>query len=464
MSEHIGAAPHGESRGGFYVRAYLLIAAPLLIAFCFLTGPFQVPDEPAHFYHAIQLSHLDVMPKVSPQSDSAGGMVERGAVTFARTFKLPDVPYDAARKFRLDQVRSHLNDADGARAYVDYSNTVIYFPLAHAGPAAVIAAARTLGASPAVWFYAGRLTNALAALAVSAIAIGMLSEYGLLALVVGLLPMTLFEEASLSGDALVIPFALVFAAILARIAMGRSDRELSLPLFACLMFVCVDKFAYIPLVLLPPGLALFRGARRSEVLKLSAISAVAVVIWLCWTAAMRNDVFNMHTGVHANAGEQIAFVLKHPVEAVAVVLRSMAHDATKEVQEMVGSNLGWLELKPPKVFVMALLALVGFAVAMCPPLGPIKPLSRALVIFCAVGSIGLIYVLLYLQYTAVGGSQVDGVQGRYLLPLIPLAPLMWPGLRGLAGVRATADRVVPLLSAAGAVFTVALIVRFYWSL
>jgi uncharacterized membrane protein len=464
MPEHHGAAPRGKSRGGFYVRAYLLVAAPLLIAFCFLTGPFQVPDEPAHFFHAIQLSHLQVLPMVSPRNDSAGGLVERGAVAFARAFKQTDVPYDPARKFHPDQVHAHLNDAGGGRAYTDYSNTVIYFPLAHAGPAAAIAAARSLGTSPLAWFYAGRLTNALVALVVSAIAIGMLGEYGLLALVVALLPMTLFEEASLSGDALVIPFAMVFAAILARIATGRGDRELSLPLFACLMFVCVDKFAYIPLAILPPTLALLRGARRGEVLRLSAISGLAVVIWLCWTVTMRHDVFNMRPDVHVNASEQIAFVLKQPVQAIVVVFRSMAHDATMLVQEMVGSNLGWLELQPPKAFVVALLALVAFAAAMCPPLAPVKPLSRILVILCAVGSVGLIYVLLYLQYSAVGGPHVDGVQGRYLIPLIPLVPLMWPGLRGLSGLRATADRVVPLLSAAGAVFAAALIVSFYWTL
>jgi uncharacterized membrane protein len=40
----------------------------------------------------------------------------------------------------------------------------------------------------------------------------------------------------------------------------------------------------------------------------------------------------------------------------------------------------------------------------------------------------MMYMLLYLQFTPVGGKHIDGMQGRYFLPLAALAPIVFGGI------------------------------------
>jgi hypothetical protein len=69
---------------------YLWLCAPLVLALVYILPPFQAPDEAAHFYRAIQISHGEMAPVVAPKTyrhpvsliDTAG--CRTGAVSYRR--------------------------------------------------------------------------------------------------------------------------------------------------------------------------------------------------------------------------------------------------------------------------------------------------------------------------------------------------------------------------------------------
>ena len=105
-----------------------------------------------------------------------------------------------------------------------------------------------------------------------------------------------------------IPFSIVLAAIVSRIAATRATAKprLDLLLFLALLYVCVNKFAYIPLVVLPPAAVLLGGVEASgrRPVRLAAISAVAVALWFGWTALVRHDVLSNRPGVPVSFEDQ----------------------------------------------------------------------------------------------------------------------------------------------------------------
>ncbi len=446
------------------VVAYLVISLPALIALCFVTGPFQVPDESNHFFRAIQLSHGHALPIVTSDRNSAGGDIDQSVKSWTDNLDVKD-PDAGPRRYAVAEVTKAASQKDpGPLVYTPFKNTVIYFPIAHAAPALAITTARHLNAPPPTWFYAGRLANVLTALVVCAFAIFLFEESSLFALVVCTLPMMLFEQASVSADALVLAFSVLFAALLARIARGASLKAWDYAALAlAVVYVGVAKFAYLPLALAPPLLALIQRRDKAVVARLAGISLVAIGLWAAWSFAIRNDVFSGRLDqTNIDVHRQLAYVLHQPLSFIAALGRTVQADNIHPVSEMAGSRLGLLNLHMPKLLSALTLANLALVSVFRPTIAAMRPLSRLVVAILALGSLVAIFLLLYLQFNPVGQPWIDGFQGRYLLPILALLPLIagaWPAAaRRMDGV----ILIAPLLSAVGAAVTVLVVAQTYW--
>src|SRR6185312_16010933 len=87
--------------------------------------------------------------------------------------------------------------------------------------------------------------------------------------------------------------------------------------------------------------------------------------------------------------------------------------------------------------------------------------AGALLAFLALASAGLIFLVQYLTWTAVGDPAVDGVQGRYFLPVALLLAGLGTTMRGGAFDRAAVGLALlyPVLSIGLAMR--AIVIRYY---
>jgi len=449
-----------------YATIYVCVATPLLLALCFLSGPFQVPDEPAHFFRAVQISHGQMLPVVGPDGHSAGGLVDAPAIALVGDVMGRLKAFGAEPRAALAEIL-----ADGARegqgppTYTAFNNTVIYFPLVYLVPAVAITAARQAGLEPIAWLYVGRLANAGAALVVSFLSILLFEEAAVYAFVLCLLPRVLFEEASVSADALLIPFATLFWALLARLAVTGAAKRYVLPgLLLAMLYVCVGKFAYIPMAVLPPLVAAIEGRRSPRVAALAAASGLVFGCWLLWSLIVRNDVFTIgyHVGV-VDAHQQLHAVLRDPAMFVEALARSFRTTEASLFLGMDGPVVGWLHniTLPAPILYLSLATLAAAAVFRRPgpmPRAATRWASAAVVLGCVVA----IYFLLYLQFTPVGVARVDGMQGRYFIPLLAAVPIVLGGTPRLGRARTTVEYAAVGYSIFAGLALVAMVGRGYW--
>ena len=414
------------------VIAYLVISVPTLLALCFLTGPFQVADEPSHFLRADGLSHGYVMPIVAPRGGAAGGFVDPAAKSMAEQLGNGLIDLDTNHRFLLrDLLPFWRQSASADLAFTQFSNTAIYFPIAHLLPAVAIGCARFLGAPPIAWFYVGRIVNAAAAIIVSAIAIALLGDGALFAFAIALLPMVLFQEASLSADCLVIACSILLGSLVLRLISSKGISGWTcIGLFFCLLYVCVAKFAYIPLAALPPMVSFLRGKSFRDCFVIVCVSISICAIWLLWTVAVQGKVFTIdaHDGV-VDVSQQLMNVSARPVSFLVAFTKMIMGGAPTFLAQMVGRKLGWLNiLLPVTTVLLALTTLLASYIFR----GGLAVFSKSLgsfVAFLIAGSIFATSLLLYLQFTPVGKPTIDGFQGRYLIPLLPFVSLILPGMQ-----------------------------------
>jgi len=436
-------------------RTVLLVGLVGGLLFVALTPPFQAPDETRHFSRTYQLSEGVLFPHAGraelPES------VVRVEGDFQYLVGHPERKVDLAawRKALF------LPLEPGNRVASNVLGAALSTPFPYLPQALAALAGRTLGLPPLGILYLCRLVNLLACLAVAWTAVRIAPFYRWLFAFLALDPMALFLRSSTSPDAAIDAAALLLVATALAAAAasagnaGKPGRDrgwiaLLLTLAGTAAFVGLAKgatYLLLPaLVLLLPAERL--AGRRRQVAMIAAVLALALsgAAFSGWEA--RRGYTPLRVEVRADPTAQTAEIVHHPVRFLAIVLADTVRQAPVYAIQFVG-NLGWLDtpLPAPVLLVYALL-LLALALVDGSPSFLLGPRGRLLVAAITAGTVVAIFASQYLLWTAVGADTVDGVQGRYFLPLAPAAALLvlnrkWarqldPAGRWLCGVAALA--------------------------
>lgn len=466
QSKPLGARHGRDGIGAACARVFLLITLPAAVLLCFLIPPLEGADEVAHFLRVVTVSNGQVLPQVmrhDPAKDggpSTGGEVDTAVADFVGRLAKPH-PYTPAN------VRAMSGDrATGHARYVDHSNTAIYTPVTYLPSAAAAMLAKAAGLPVLWWFYAARLAGALAAVAILFGAIRLGGDVAPSLLVAGTLPVVLYQGAVLTTDTLLIPSVLLFGVMTRRLAtnapMTPARHGLAI---ATLFVIALSKIAYLPLVILP-AIAARLGERRwgPRARLYIAGAGAATLLWLAWSWIIRDKVFPLIPGIHVDTPAQLHFLLHEPARAIGILSREMVVKFAHLLVGVPGLHLGRSFLWGPKILApIALAALMASAVPAARP-GRVPMLLTAAALALATCCYVATFLLLYLQWNAVASPTVEGVQPRYLTPLVFLLIATTPRLAiGERGMQ-VATRACMAWSGVSALITVIYTIGTYWRL
>ena len=417
------------------------LAAFFTLGLCFLvvTPPFQAADENVHFlraWHVLEGKWLG-----QRVGDEAGDELPLG-IAQAFTPDFERLRFKPQEKLTFDQFREqwHASPALGGseamqkRTFVDFHGTVRYSPVAYAPQALGLAVARALDVSVLGAVYIGRLANLLATVGCFGLALRLLGERSDAAWVMSvfmLMPTAVFQVSSLSADAQTFGmFALVFGLYL------RMRRGFSWGLFAAALVLsaamALGKPVYGPACLVfafavPPG-----KQRRYCLLALLAVILGLTVLW--WQLSA--DLFVEPLVANVDPRGQVVYILGQPLRVLPLLGNTLLLSGHRLTIELVG-NLGWLDtlLPFPLIHVSWLLLAVALVVSTGDPRGTkgdsIHNLGAAALLVLLLSAI---FGALYLFWSPVGARMVEGLQGRYFLPLYWLGWLSIPHLTVDEGV------------------------------
>lgn len=467
------AAQHTSATGSLSAdawcgRVFLFIACPALALLCFLIPPFEAPDEPAHFLRIVSLGRAQWTPQVQRHDPGAGGAPTAGGSvdSAAGEMALAFVPAPG-RRYRPADVygNSHTPPAFSA-GYARHSNTAIYPPPLYLPATIAVAIARRAALPVLWWLYLGRLANAAVGVALLFWSIRRSDAAAPAFLLAATLPITLFQVSSLSSDAALLPLVLAYASCVRRIARGdQLGLRANLLLAFAMVVIAVGKVAYLPLVLLPAAMEwLVQGSWTKRARLYALIGGLAGMLWLGWAWIVHDKVFSMYPGVHVDPGAQLRGLVEAPIRATRLFAGTIARDLPSMSFGLVGAQLGWNDLRLPKPFVVMSMA-AWLIAALLRPRGK-EPSARMFLIggLAALLCYIAIYLLLYLQFNAVGATSIEGVQARYLTPLAFLLVALLPPL-GMRPIGGTAARIAVVgWTAASTLFVLGSVLLRYWAL
>jgi len=327
-------------------------------------------------------------------------------------------------------------DADKSDAF---SNTSVYSPIAYLPQA--------LGLRLGLLFthnaYALTIACRMGAIAFLAVALYLCIRripIGKWALVwLGLLPNVLVTNACVNADTVTLGVCVCMVTALLRVASpNKIDQRID---WVCLavasLLLGLVKMSYLPLL----GLYLLIPFMREDfrdfkaILRLALIVVASIAAFLLWYLQIKD----INTGAMWNSpgidpAAQLTFVLAHPLHFCRLLLNALLSD---DVLNILGGNVASRARANAGFFVRPNWWLLIGALALCVTLNDDREAfkldsGRKLVSFVATCVVFFLLVhmlvntALYLQYTPVGKSPIDGVQARYFLPaeLVLLLPFV----------------------------------------
>jgi hypothetical protein len=443
---------------------YTLVAVFFGAFFLVLTPPFGVGDETTHVERTYEvatgafLGGEGLPAGLQRFLGDAFGRVKSGEPVSSADFeRWAAIPLEASRiQPYPDPLRAIMR--------LQYPGNYV-----HLAPA--MGAGLALGAPPLALLYLLRAVALLAGVLLVRQAIRVAPAAFRPAMVfIALLPTTLVFFSGVNNESVLIGLGFLWFAYIASLAARPNERLTAIEIagLIALGFVLGQfKSGYFLL----PALALILPAGKfssplQRVLLLILTIAPGAFVSFLWMAtaktAMLGDVaYSTTPGNRVAPDEQIAFILADPVRYAAIVFRTFfLSPEGGEVVRSLGGVAGWtnIALAPPAYALLLFAGVALWASGENPPAAMTRPFA----LIVQAGLFGavtlLVLTMMYVGWTGVGADVIDGFQGRYWLPLLPLilalAPLRLSPLSG-EGARislAFGAPIVGLVAMAAAIF------------
>ena len=406
----------------------LLLGASFGLLFVFLTPPALVGDEPNHFFRAYQISEGHVIGE--KRGDLSGGWIPKSVLLVNRKL-VGDIEMRHEVKFDTNLIWAFLylplDDED--QVFERFPNTVVYTPIPYVPQALGISIGKPFNASPLVLIYLARIFNLFFFLGLAYWAIATTPIHKWVFCLLSLTPTNVFQVASASADAFTYGICFLTIAYFLRYALDEK-RELGkieiVKIFALtlLAVLCKQAYVFLPLLFLLIPRRKFKST-KTYLFTFLALIATSLSSVAAWSAAVKPIYLPYRIDQPMSPEEQARFIIADPLNFAGMVIRDYAVNFWFYFKSFTG-QLTWFDLYVPDylpIFVFAVL--IGFALLDKNANYAILPSWKGIFLTIIVCTAFLISMLLYMTWSPIRGSEIEGVQGRYFIPVAPIFFLLF---------------------------------------
>lgn len=390
------------------------------IAFVFVSPINDISDEVEHTVRSEILSEGDLQPDyvLIPNTDVYNYKTINSIVDLAELRGVNVLSTDVDNS-KIDYGDNYFNSA--------FAQNPFY---AYLAPAIGMIVAKLLDLN-AIWLlWMGRIFNLLLYSAVVAIAIKKAPVFKFPLMIVGIIPLAIYQGASTSADCFFNAFAILALAYFFVLFKSERIRYLDLGIFYGSIILCgLLKPPYLALALLiflVPKVN-FKNSKQNILSKIAIIAVLLVGIgWSSYSTAhihnsWRADYFLAN---NVNSTQQLSFVLANPLFDVWYFFDTFLNIPTITYRLFNFSNgpLSYYSSLLTYLYSIFFVVLALFYPIRekISKLNRIKASAIAIIIY-----VGVFFVQ-YLTWVPVGSAKiVSGVMGRYFIPLLVFLPFIF---------------------------------------
>lgn len=376
----------------------------------------SVPDETEHMLRTYGITLGDFIPPVIDSGEGGSYVPENLIYMWDRS--------GARLKYMSDNFTMKASEY---QVFLTYSNTAFYSPLTYLPQAVGVLLTRLVCNRPYVIAYVGRLFELVASGILIYYAIKLMPFGKNILLILSLLPMNMYECASLSGDGMAYAVTLLIIAYCLWLRVekeGRMSTRDIVFLYILLALVASCKIVYAPFVLMAFIIPAERfGSRKEYAAHITCAGIMIFLLAVVWPMGIGSRYLLEYTeGV--SAGEQVKYVITHPAGFLQVMIYTLIEEGEWLFKTYFAASLSYFSVgcNILVIFVSAAgLIYVCFTekIIRCEDETGLKIWKRPSVILGLATFVSVIFTFLslYIEWTPYRAGTVQGLQGRYFIPL-----------------------------------------------
>lgn len=402
---------------------YVIVAIFLGILYMFIMTPLAIPDERTHYTSAYNLANRFLFTDI--------GVGEK------QYFDFSGFGGHITTRTGYDRILNDFFKSSEPENTIGISQSGLSYPLMYLPQAIGITIGRLFHLNFMLTFFLGRFCNLFFFVICVFYAIHIAPRSKLLLCMVGLMPMALHQAASYSYDVFINGLSILLLAEVLKLRETCGQRQIIefLPVTIIIILLCPAKPVYVFLAFL---LLLVPSEKVGSIKKYALIVGVVIVLTAITILLFQSGgIFQLMLKTQNNIGIEnvetnthmitnyypVSFVLSHPVETVKIFLNTLRSNEMwfKWLLESIGRTLAGLNLQIDEWCIVAYLVILTISsFTYQEPAVKIHVSDRVLLLFVSASVVGAVMLVMFIGWTPYGNPVIEGVQGRYFIPILPL--------------------------------------------
>lgn len=239
---------------------------------------------------------------------------------------------------------------------------------------------------------------------------------------VGLFPSVMFLATQFSYDPPIIAGIALFISVLLDVIENKKKIDLvtALILLVPLIIASFIKAIYIPLILLILFIPKdrFDNEKQNKIFKIGSILICLLMIYTFVFPAMTSSLYSDPRGGNTSTSGQISTIINNPFGYIEVLKNTAG---VRFIDKLIGPetvyNYSYIGIFNNNLYYLVLIGLVFVVITDSYNKNENK-YFKGFTLLLILGIILLIWTALYLSFTPVGETSINGVQNRYFIPLL----------------------------------------------
>lgn len=407
-------------------NVFIIIGIVYGLSFLFLTPPFQVIDEGEHFDKALYLSDGCVLPILERYP---GYYIPQSVNDLKTNFYALKENHE---KIKINEIYSLLfrplnNNIKIFTDTVSSTAIITYSPIPYLASTFAIIIGKSLNFSPLVLLYVSRLANLFLWLFFIFMAIRLIPVHKWVLLMLALMPMTIFQGASLSADSFTIALSFLVISVFLNFSLDHNKKEINIKdigvLFVILSMLALTKQSYLLLVFLFFIIPYKKvGNLKRFLFVFSSLFLFIFGISLIWSIFFKGFYIPNNISII----NQTSLIISNPIIFCNALINTiLTKDIIFNIVISFVGNLGWGSITLPDWLVVFYIIMLILTALLDKDNININ-LTKKTIIFLTLALISLlICISMYVTGSSFAQSTISSIAGRYFIPISPLIFLIF---------------------------------------
>lgn len=323
----------------------------------------------------------------------------------------------------------------------------IYPPIAYVPHLIGISVSSIFTTNAMVQIYTARLCNMIACITILYFAIKIIPYGKNMLFLISLIPIAVEGYISLSADGITICSSILLISYILKLRQEKNKiigyKQITI-LTILSIVVAISKIVYLPMVLLLvilPKEKFKKNTKWITVFSIFILSAILDILWYYF--GMQKDALE---GIENIENPATYHIITQPVQYITKIVFTIFTRFSIYLNELFGGKLEYNEnisvpIFPYLIFIVTLFITrkkekkQGFS---------FSKMEKAVFLIVLFAIVILIFTAMYVGWSRLNIPYIEGVQGRYFLPILPLGILLFA--KGFYDNETTAKKITMLIT------------------